>query len=290
MANQDTILKIERLACNIRRDIIQMIGYGGHAGHLGGACSSADLIATLYGHRLHHNPKNPRWEGRDRFLYSKGHAAIAQYAALAETGYFSREELWTCKKLGSRLQGHPDRLKTPGVEVGTGSLGQGLSIVNGMALAMRLDGRPGRLYCMMGDGELAEGQLWEAAMSAANFRLDHVVGIVDQNRLQATGAVIERFNTNPIPEKWRAFGWHVIELDGHDIGQILAAFDEAESVKGCPSVLIAHTVKGKGIPFAENKAGFHNSVLTYEQYEGAMKALDAQLAELRVQEGGCGHV
>ena len=280
MVNERTLTDIRRLALNMRKDIVVMIGCQGHTGHLGGSCSSADVVAALYGHKMKFDPKNPQWEGRDKFIYSKGHAAIAQYAAMAEVGYFPVEELKTCKVLGGRLQGHPDRIKTPGIEAGTGSLGQGLSIANGMALAMRLDKKPNKVYCVMGDGEMAEGQIWEAAMAASVYKLDNLVGIVDQNRLQATGTVEERFNSNPLPEKWASFGWHVIEVDGHDIGQILAALDEADTVKGKPTVLIAHTIKGKGVSFAENVVGFHNGALTEEQYATALKELDAQLAAL----------
>ena len=249
-------------------------------GHLGGSCSSAEIIAALYGHKMKHDPQNPNWEDRDKFLYSKGHAGIAQYAALAEMGYFPKEDLFHVKELGARLQGHPDRIRTPGVEANTGSLGQGLSIANGMALAMRLDNKPNKVYCIMGDGEQAEGQIWEAAMAAAAYKLDNIVGIIDQNGLQATGAVADRFNTNPLPEKWAAFGWHVIEIDGHNIVEILRAFDEADTIKGKPTAIIAHTVKGKGISFAENVVGFHNGALTREQYETALKELDEQLAAL----------
>jgi transketolase len=280
MTNQDTVKKIKKLAINIRRDVVNMIGGDGHVGHLGGSCSSADIVAALYGHKMKFDPKNPQWEGRDKFIYSKGHAAIAQYAALAETGYFPVEELQTCKKLGSRLQGHPDRRKTPGIEAGTGSLGQGLSIANGMALAMRLDKKDNKVYCIMGDGEMAEGQIWEAAMSAASFKIDNIVAIVDKNCLQATGACADRFCTDPLPEKWKSFGWHVIEIDGHNVEEILAALDEADTVKGKPTCIIAHTVKGKGISFAENVVGFHNGSLTKEQYETALKELDSQLAAL----------
>jgi len=280
MYKAEIVSDIRRLAVKIRRDVVMMIGGGGQTGHLGGSCSSADVVAALYGYRLRHDPKNPSWEERDRFIYSKGHAAIAQYAALAETGYFPVDELKTVKRLGSRLQGHPDKLKTPGIEAGTGSLGQGLSVSNGMALVMRLDGKNGKVFCVMGDGELNEGQIWEAAMTAANFKLDNVVGIVDKNRLQATGPCAERFNTEPLPEKWSSFGWHVIELDGHDIEAILAAFDEADGVKGKPTVLIADTIKGKGISFAENVVSFHNGALTIEQYETALRELDGQLAAI----------
>ncbi len=280
MANSQTIKKIQKLAARIRRDVVLMIGGEGHVGHLGGSCSSADIVAALYGHKMNIDPKNPKWENRDRCSDSKGHAAIAQYSAMAEMGYFPTEELTTVKSLGARLQGHPDRLKTPGIEAGTGSLGQGLSIANGMALAMRLDQKDRKVYCIMGDGEMAEGQIWEAAMSAANFKLDNIVGIVDQNRLQATGPIVDRFNTNPLPEKWESFGWHVIEIDGHNAEEILNALDKADAVKGKPTVIIAHTVKGKGISFAENVVKFHNGSLTKEQYETALNELDAQISAL----------
>jgi len=269
---------IRLLANKIRRDVVVMIGFKGQTGHLGGSCSSAEIIAALYGSRLRFRPDDPQWDGRDKLIYSKGHAAIAQYAAMAEVGYFPREELWKVKELGSMLQGHPDRLKTPGIEAGTGSLGQGLSIAVGMALAMKLDGHhDNKVYCIMGDGEMAEGQIWEAAMAAVNFKLDNLVGIVDRNALQATGYVEERFNTNPLGKKWNGFGWHVIEIDGHDVDAILAAFDEAATVKGVPTVIIANTVKGKGISFAENQASFHNCALTKEQYDTALAELDEKI-------------
>lgn len=279
-----SVIKIKLLAARIRRHIVNMIGCEGHVGHLGGSCSSADIVAVLYGYKLRFDPKNPWWEQRDKFIYSKGHAAIAQYAAMAEVGYFSIEELSHTKSLGSRLQGHPDRKKTPGIEAGTGSLGHGLSIANGLALAMRLDKKSNKVYCVIGDGEIAEGQIWEAGMASANFKIDNLVGILDCNGLQATGSIVERFDTNPFPEKWRAFGWHVIEIDGHDIEQILAAFDEADTVKGKPVMLIARTIKGKGISFAENMVEFHNCQLTKEQYELALKELDKQIIELESKE------
>lgn len=280
MSDRETIRRVRTLAARIRRDVVAMIGCEGQVGHLGGSCSSADLVAALYGAKMRHDPKNPGWEDRDKFLYSKGHAAIAQYAALAETGYFPVEELKTVKELGSRLQGHPDRTKTPGIEAGTGSLGQGLSIACGLALAMRLDGKNGTVYCMMGDGEMAEGQIWEAAMAAANYKLSNLVGIVDQNKLQAMGPVVERFNTNPLPEKWESFGWHVIRVDGHDAEKILAAYDAADKVTDKPVVIIADTVKGKGISFAENVVSFHNGALSKEQFAQAFEELDTQLAEI----------
>ena len=273
--------EIKLLANKIRRNIVQMIGCKGQVGHLGGSCSSAEIVASLYGGVLRFRPDAPAWEGRDKFIYSKGHAAIAQYAAMAEAGYFAREELWKAKELGSMLQGHPDRLKTPGIEAGTGSLGQGLSIAVGMALAMKLDKRyDNRVYCVMGDGEMAEGQIWEAAMAAVNFKLDNLIGIVDRNSMQATGFIKDRFNTNPLAEKWAGFGWNVIEIDGHDVDAILSAYDEAAKVKGKPSVIIANTIKGKGIAFAENQAAFHNGALTKEQYDSAISELDNVIAAL----------
>ena len=277
----DKINQIKLLANKIRRDVILMMGCEGQAGHLGGSCSSAEIVAALYGARLRFRPDNPYWEDRDRFIYSKGHAAIAQYAALAEVGYFPREELWKAKKLGSMLQGHPDRLRTPGIEAGTGSLGQGLSIAVGMALALKLDKKLANMvYCVMGDGELAEGQIWEAAMAAVNYRLDNLVGIVDSNAMQATGFIRDRFNINPILDKWAGFGWHVIEIDGHDVDSILSAFDEADSIHEKPTVILAYTVKGKGIMFAENQAAFHNGTLTKEQYCDALAELDKKIEAL----------
>ncbi len=272
--------KIALLAANMRRDVVQMIGFSGQTGHLGGSCSLAEIVATLYGEKMRHDPKNPAWPERDKFILSKGHAALVQYAALAETGYFSKDELLCVKTLGANLQGHPDRLKTPGIEAGTGSLGQGLSVALGMALAMKLDGLSGKVYCIVGDGEIAEGQIWEAAMAAVNYRADNLIAIVDRNRLQATGAVRERFNTDPLSAKWAGFGWNVLEMDGHSIPQIRAALEDADTVKGKPSVVIASTVKGNGVSFAENVVGFHNGALTPQQYEQALAELDARIAEL----------
>jgi transketolase len=215
---------------------------------------------------------------------SKGHAAIIQYAALAELGYFPTDELVTLKKLGSMLQGHPDIHKTPGIEANTGSLGQGLSISNGMALAMKLDGKDNKVYCILGDGELAEGQVWEAAMFAGARKIDNLVAIIDQNCISAMGRVAERMNSNPLPEKWRAFGWHVLEIDGHNIEEIVAALDAADTIKERPTAIIAHTTKGKGFSFAENQAAFHNGIMTQAQYELGLKEADAALAEFLLHE------
>jgi transketolase len=274
MRNKESIADLKRRACAIRLDIIQMIGVG-QKGHLGGSCSIADVVTALYFYKMRHDPANPQWPERDRFLLSKGHAALVQYAALAESGYFPKEELKNTKRLGSMLQGHPDLKSTPGVEANTGSLGQGLSLACGIAAGLRLDGRGSRVYCVVGDGEMAEGQIWEAAMAAAAFSLDHLVAILDCNGLQAMGRVAERFNTNPVADKWRAFGWHVVDIDGHDMAAITDALDDVDAVCGKPKMILARTVKGAGIPFAEDRVEFHNGQLDAEQYQAACALLAA---------------
>jgi transketolase len=266
--------KLELIARTIRLNIVQMVGVG-QRGHLGGSCSIADVVTALYFSKMRHDPSNPSWPDRDRFLLSKGHAALVQYAALAECGYFPKDALKTTKRLGSILQGHPDLKSTPGIEANTGSLGQGLSIACGIAAGLRIDGRPSRVFCVIGDGELAEGQIWEAAMSASAFKLDHLVAILDHNGLQAMGPIVQRFDTRPLPEKWRAFGWHVSEINGHDMTAILNALDEADRIKGQPKIIIARTIKGAGIPFAENKVEFHNGLLDAAQYEAACELLSS---------------
>lgn len=273
MNDREQLLQYLRQQAKIlRRNVLRCIGVG-IAGHLGGSNSSADIVAALYFYKMRHDPQNPEWKERDRLLLSKGHAAILQYGALAECGYLSAEELPTTKQLGSRLQGHPDYLKTPGIEAGTGSLGQGLSIGLGMALGQRLDGLDSKTYVLMGDGEIAEGQIWEAAMAAGTMKVSNLIGILDRNGLQAMGKVAERFDSNPIIPKWEAFGWHVIEIDGHDMGQIVDALDQADAVADRPVLIVANTVKGKGVSFAENVVGFHNGILTQEQYDQAMQEL-----------------
>ena len=269
---KELIRELDAKARVLRRDVIHAVGIG-TAGHVGGSFSAADIVAALYFHKLRHDPKNPRMETRDRFLLSKGHVAILQYAALAEAGYFPVADLMHTKDLDFHLQGHPDVKRTPGIEAGTGSLGQGLSIGLGMALGLRLDEIDAKVYVLCGDGELAEGQIWEAAMAAVVHKADNLTVIVDQNRLQAMGTVVERFNTNPLPEKWAAFGFHVIEIDGHDMAEILSALDEADTIKGRPTVIIAHTTKGKGLSFAENVVSCHNVVLTKDMYAQALSEL-----------------
>lgn len=272
MKQKELILELEKQAKQLRKDIVEIIGVG-LPGHLGGSCSCADIVAALYFHKMKLDPKNPEMKDRDRFLLSKGHAALVQYAALAERGYFDKSELAKTKQLGAMLQGHPDLQKTPGVEANTGSLGQGLSIGLGMALGLRLDNIDATVYVIVGDGELAEGQIWEAAMAASNFKADNLVVILDRNRLQAMGSVIERFNTNPIIPKWEAFGFHVIEIDGNNMEEILDALEQVDKIKGKPKIIVANTVKGKGISFAENVVGYHNGVLTQENYDLAIAEL-----------------
>jgi transketolase len=264
--------ELKRKAQKLRCNIIRMIGVG-KKGHLGGSCSIADVVAALYFHKMRLDPKNPKWEKRDRFLLSKGHAALAQYAALAELGFFPEEELDVVKKLGARLQGHPDMKDTPGIEANTGSLGQGLSIGCGMAAGLRIDGLKSRVYCIVGDGEMDEGQIWEAAMAASFYRLDNLVAILDKNGIMATGPIEERFDSSPVVEKWKAFGWWVKEINGHDMKAILEALDGADGVSGQPKIIIAYTVKGKGVSFAEHQAAYHNGMLTQEQYDQALREL-----------------
>jgi transketolase len=271
---RNEIERLKDIARAIRLNIVQMVGVG-QKGHLGGSCSIADVVTVLYFSKMRHDPENPAWPERDRFLLSKGHAALVQYAALAEAGYFPKDELKNTKRLGSMLQGHPDLKSTPGVEANTGSLGQGLSIACGMAAGLRIDGCNSRVYCVIGDGELAEGQIWEAAMAASAFKLDRLVAILDRNGLQAMGPVKQRFDTNPLVEKWRAFGWYVMEIDGHDIRAILDALNAVDAVEGQPKMIIAQTVKGAGIPFAENRVEFHNGQLDAEQFETACALLGA---------------
>lgn len=275
MANPEEIQKIKKIAWDLRVDVVKMIGVG-KAGHLGGSCSLAEIVAALYFAKMRFDPKAMNDPSRDRFLLSKGHSVLIQYAALVELGVIPREEILKVKTLAGKLQGHPDMM-TPGMEAVTGSLGQGLSISVGMALALRLAKSPSRVYVIMGDGELAEGQLWEAAMAAARYKLDSITAILDRNRIQATGPTKEIFDIPNLEDKWRAFGWNVLNVDGHDVGAILDVLDEAAAIKGGPTVIVADTVKGKGVSFAENTAAFHNGIMTQEQYDKAL----TEIAESR---------
>jgi len=268
-----SIEELKEMAKKLRRHVITMTATAG-SGHPGGSLSAADIITALYFKAMHHNPQNPQWPDRDRFILSKGHAAPILYAALAESGYFPVEELATLRKLDSRLQGHTDRNLTPGVEMSAGSLGMGLSFGIGVALAAKLDHRDYRTYVLLSDGECDEGQTWEAALSAAHFKIDNLTAIVDCNRIQLTGWTRDIMNLEPLSQKWQAVGWHTIDVVGHDFNQILAAFQEAEKIKNKPPVIIARTIKGKGVSFMENNAKFHGKAPTPEEAERALKELE----------------
>ena len=263
---------LEQMAKQLRRHVITMIATAG-SGHPGGSLSAADIVTALYFKVMRHDPKNLQWPDRDRFVLSKGHAAPILYAALAECGYFPVEELSTLRKLGSRLQGHTDRTLTPGVEMSAGSLGQGLSYGIGIALAGKLDKRDYHVYVLLGDGECEEGQVWEAAMFAPHFQMDNLTAIVDHNGIQLDGRCCDIMGIEPLADKWRAFNWHVIEVDGHNINQVLQALKKARDIKGRPTVIIANTVKGKGVSFMENNVDFHGKAPNPQQTEQALKEL-----------------
>ncbi len=279
MITRQEIGRLERLAAEMRLHIVRMMGPG-KAHHFGGSLSAADLVTALYFYKMDYDPANPRWPERDRFIMSKGHSVPAQYAALAMLGVFPLEELLTLKKLGSRLQGHPAMHYTPGLEGCTGSLGQGLSYANGLALAARVQGLDYRVYCLLGDGELHEGQVWEAAMTAPKHCLTHLTAIVDQNGLKAMDATACGKPLEPLAKRWAAFGWAVREVDGHDMRQICRALDWAVALTDAPGVIIAHTIKGKGVSLFENQAAFHNAAITPEQYGQAVAELEARLETL----------
>ncbi len=270
--NNSEIKLLKSRAAKIRQDIISMLG-GCGSGHPGGSLSAADIVTALYFKVMRIDPKNPQDPNRDRFVLSKGHAAPVLYAALAHKGFFPREELSTLRRLGSRLQGHPDMKKLPGVEMSTGSLGQGLSVAGGMALAGKLDKRDYRVYVFLGDGEIQEGQVWEAAMSSAHYKLDNLTAFLDHNRMQIDGPIAEVMSPEPVEEKWRAFGWDVQVIDGHDFKQILDALDKASKVKGKPQMIIAETIKGKGVSFMENKVGWHGVAPKPDEVEVALLEL-----------------
>jgi transketolase len=264
--------ELKEMAKKLRRHVITMIATAG-SGHPGGSLSAADIITALYFRTLRHDPENPQWSERDRFILSKGHAAPILYAALAEAGYFPVAELQTLRKMDSRLQGHTDRNLTPGVEMSAGSLGMGLSFAIGVALAARLDSKTYRTYALLSDGECQEGQTWEAALAAGHFRLDNLTAMVDYNGIQLSGRTCDIMNLEPLTEKWQAFGWHVIDIDGHNFDELLAAFPKAEKTKGRPTVIIARTIKGKGVSFMENNVAFHGKAPTPEEAERALKEL-----------------
>jgi transketolase len=269
---KDTVTTLQEKARRLRVDIVRML-HRSKSGHTGGSLSVIDLVTVLYYHKMRHKAEDPHWPGRDRLVLSKGHAAPAQYVALADSGYFPKEDLMMLRRLGSHLQGHPDSKGTPGVEVCTGSLGQGLSMANGMALGLRLDKSDSRVYAILGDGELQEGQVWEAVMAAAHYRLDNLCILIDANGLQIDGEVARIMNVEPIAAKLSAFGCHVIEIDGHDIAAIIAALAEAGATKGRPTAIVARTVKGKGVSFFENKASYHGVTPSDEELPQALACL-----------------
>ena len=263
---------LDERAMTLRRHCLEMIGRA-KSGHPGGSLSAADVVAVLYFHHLKHDPKNPKKPDRDRFVLSKGHAAPVLYAALAEAGYFPVADLKTLRQLKSNLEGHPDMNKVPGVEITSGSLGQGLSAGNGMALAGRIDGLPYNVYVLLGDGEIQEGMVWEAAMFAAHHKLDRVTAIIDYNNLQIDGFVSDILDVQPLAAKWEAFGWRVFEVDGHDTLAIADALNKADAVTGQPSVIIARTIKCKGVSFMENKVDFHGKAPNEDELERGLEEL-----------------
>ena len=271
--------ELKETARKIRVDVIRAIHEAG-SGHPGGSLSATDILTALYFDTMNIDPENPKMEGRDKFVLSKVHAVPALYATLAERGFYDVEEMMTLRKIGSHFQGHPNMHKVPGLEMSTGSLGQGFSVAVGMATAGKMDGNPGRVYALCGDGELQEGIIWEAALSAAHRNLDNLVLIVDWNGLQIDGKVDDVKKVTPLSGKFQTFGWHVINVDGHSFPEILAALDEAKAVKGQPTAIIAKTHKGHGVSFMEDQAGWHGKAPNDEQYEQAKAEVEAKLAEL----------
>lgn len=264
--------ELQKIANDIRVNIVKSV-YSANSGHPGGSLSCADILTVLYFNQMNINPKDPKAEGRDRFVLSKGHCAPALYSVLAQKGYFDESKLTTLRKIDSNLQGHPDMNKVPGVDMTTGSLGQGLSVANGMALSSKLDSMGYRVYCLLGDGEIEEGQVWEAAMTASKYKLDNLCVIVDNNNLQIDGEIAKVKGLNKIEEKFESFGFNVISVDGNNIEQLIDAFDRAKVTKGMPTAIIAKTTKGKGVSFMENKAEWHGKAPNEEQYNIAMQEL-----------------
>ncbi len=278
--DKQRITELKLIALEARKDILTGV-HAAAAGHPGGSMSSADIMTLLYFEVMNVNPENPQDPDRDRFVLSKGHCAPALYSVLAARGYFPREDIKTLRKAGSYLQGHPDMKSVPGVDMSSGSLGQGISAANGMALAGKLDKKDYRVYTVLGDGELEEGQVWEAAMYAAHYKLDNLTAFVDFNGLQIDGNIADVMSPLPIDKKFESFGWHVIVCDAHDFSAMLAAINEAKTVKGKPTVVILKSVKGKGVSFMENNPAWHGSAPNDEQYIAAIKELDAQIAKLK---------
>ena len=266
------IEELKNMARIIRKGIIEQV-YSANSGHPGGSLSIADILTVLYFNELNIDEKNPKWEDRDRMILSKGHCSPALYSCLANRGFFDKEELKKFRNINSRLQGHPDMNKVPGVDMTTGSLGQGLSVANGMAIAGKLNKKDYRVYCVLGDGEIEEGQIWEAAMTSNKYNLDNLCVILDSNGLQIDGKVLDVKALDCLMSKWESFGFNVITCNGNDISMLIDAFGKAKHTKGQPTIIIAETVKGKGVPFMENKAEWHGKAPSEEEYNRAMKAL-----------------
>ncbi|MGC8766018.1 MAG: transketolase [Brevinematia bacterium] len=277
--DEKKIKELTRIATNVRKNVLTAV-YCANSGHPGGSLSVTDILTVLYFEVLNIDPKNPKWEDRDRFVLSKGHCAPALYGVLAERGFFPKEEVKNFRCVNSFLQGHPDMKGVPGVDMSTGSLGQGLSAANGMAISAKIWGKSYHVYAVMGDGELQEGEIWEAAMFAAHYRLDNLTAFVDFNGLQIDGDIRKVMNPLPIDEKFKAFGWNVINIDGHNYAEIYDAIMKAKELKGKPTVIIAKTVKGKGVSFMENEASWHGTAPKQDQYEKAIKELDDFLTKL----------
>ncbi|BEP28273.1 transketolase [Helicovermis profundi] len=269
---KQSVKELKVTAGEIRKDIVKMV-HASASGHPGGSLSAADILSALYFNVMNIDPENVKMEERDKFVLSKGHAAPVLYSSLARRGYFSTDELLTLRKIGSFLQGHPDMKGTPGVEMSTGSLGQGFSSSIGMALSAKLDNSPSRTFVLLGDGELNEGIVWEAAMSAAHYKLDNLTAVLDYNGLQIDGPNDKVMGVSPVDRKFESFGWNVIKIDGHNFEEILKAFDSAKSTKGIPTIIIAKTIKGKGVSFMENNAGWHGKAPSDEELEIALKEL-----------------
>jgi transketolase len=276
------IRELKAKAIQIRMDLLKII-HRAKTGHTGGSLSNTDILTALYYRVMKIDPRNPKWEERDRFIASKGHSVESLWCILADLGFFPKEELGTYSQFGTRLIGHPNN-KVPGIEMNTGALGHGLAISVGMALAAKRDGKSYRVFCLMGDGEQAEGSVWEAAMAGAHYKLDNLVGIIDRNRLQISGSTEDVMGLEPLEEKWKAFGWHVVSIDGNDMASLIEAFEAIPEVAGKPTLIMANTVKGKGVSFAENVPHWHHHVPNDEELEKALAELSAALDQLKQEE------
>ncbi|MBI2130454.1 transketolase [Candidatus Woesearchaeota archaeon] len=277
MADKNIVLKLKQKAKELRKEIIE-ITYSAQSGHPGGSLSEIDVLVALYGHKMNINPKKPDWQDRDRLVLSKGHASPGLYAVLADKGYFPKSELKNFRKINSMLQGHPE-LNTPGIEFAGGSLGQGISFSVGLALAGKLDKKNYKVYCIIGDGEAQEGIVWEASMAAGFYKLDNLIAILDKNQVQETGMTKDVMDIDPVADKWKAFNWHVIDIDGHDMGQIVDALDQAGKIKGRPVMIISRTIKGKGVSFMELNHKFHGKAPNEEEYKKAIE----EIGKIRVE-------